>query len=734
MNKLFYIVCCWFSLTLVYGQNLAKVDSLKNIIKGFDNDTIIAKAYEQLTISFYPNNFDSVLFYGNKTLSYIQSLEPSDTSSKKVILKCQAKILNVKGNVFYMSGDVLKALTSYHKGIDVNKELKDLQAQASLMSNLAALYNSLGDIERSLEYNHKSLQMRESLNLSHDIAISLNNLGAIYTSQKEYESAHEFYSRSLKIRDSLGDKKGVSSVYNNLGILKKEEGKNQEALSYYFKGLAIDREIDNKDGIVISLINIGNYFKEKEDLDSAQKYYKKGLEISREINFLEDEIHCLNSISSIYLERDNIEQAKFYANLCFEKANEIGYPILIEGASQLLFEIYEEEGDVENALPMLKLAIQMKDSVFSEETQYSTIKNQTKYEYEKKKEIDEAIFEKQLALEKEEKAKQLILIIAIVIVLVLFSIFSFYVYRRLQITKKQNKLIEEQRLAVEEQKKEITHTHEKLAETTKELHDSIAYAELIQQAVLPTLKIEDLTKESFIYFNPKEKVSGDFYWIEQKDEYHGYAVADCTGHGIPGAFISMVGTILLNEIYNSKQIYVPNEILDELSRLVRLTLTNKDGHTMKDGMDISFAVLDNNTKMLYFSGANNPVWIVSRDSQKRINKETATPLLNENGLYLYEIKGDRQPVGDYGDCSHPFTLNSAHLEEGDAFYLFSDGFVDQFGGERGKKFKAKPFRSLLLSIYHQSMKEQEESLSARFESWRGDLEQIDDVTIMGVRV
>lgn len=715
----------------IYSQNL---DSIKNVIKSSNNDTIIVKSYEKLAIAFYPTEFDSVLFYGDKTLRYIQGLEPADTSSKKVLLQSQAKILNVKGNVFYMSGEVLKALSSYHKGIDVNKELKDLQAQASLMSNLAALYNSLGDIERSLEYNHKSLQIRERLNLSHDVSISLNNLGAIYTSQKEYESAYDFYSRSLKIRDSLGDKKGVSSVYNNLGILKKEEGKDEESLEYYLKGLSIDREIDNKDGVVISLINIGNYFKEKENLDSAQKYYKKGLDIAKEINYLEDEIHCLNSISSIYLERKDLQQAKYYAKLCFEKANEIGYPALIEDASQLLFIIYEEEGDVENALPMLKLAIQMKDSVFSEETQYSTIKNQTKYEYEKKKEIDEAIFEKQLALEKEEKAKQLILIVAIVIVLALFIIFLLYVYRRLQITKKQNKLINQQRLAVENQKKELTKTHDQLAETTKELHDSIAYAELIQQAVLPTLKIEDLTKESFIYFNPKEKVSGDFYWIEQKDEYHGYAVADCTGHGIPGAFISMVGTILLNEIYNSKQIHVPNEILDELSRLVRLTLTNKEGYTMKDGMDISFAVLDNNTKMLYFAGANNPVWIISKNPHKRINKATAIPLSVNEELYLYEIKGDRQPVGEYGDRAKPFTLNSAHLEEGDAFYLFSDGFVDQFGGEKGKKFKARPFREYLLSIYSQSMEEQEALLNAHFESWKGDLEQIDDVTIMGVRV
>jgi len=316
----------------------------------------------------------------------------------------------------------------------------------------------------------------------------------------------------------------------------------------------------------------------------------------------------------------------------------------------------------------------------------------------------------------------------------LVVLFLMFVYRRLQITKKQKVEIEVKKAEVEQQKVEIEAINEQLEEVSKEISDSINYAEMIQQAVLPSLELEDLKNEAFIYFNPKDRVSGDFYWLEQKGEYSGYCVADCTGHGIPGAFISMVGTILLNEIHNSKGINIPNQILDELSRLVKLTLTNKDGYTMKDGMDMSFVLLNNKTKVLHFSAANNPIWMVSSEPQKNINKEMVNPTFEKGGKYIYEIKGDKQPIGDYGDMAKPFTLHNAQLVEGDCFYLFSDGYVDQFGGERNKKFKAKAFRELLVAVNSETMEQQHKVLEQNFLDWKQDTEQIDDVTVMGVRV
>lgn len=212
-----------------------------------------------------------------------------------------------------------------------------------------------------------------------------------------------------------------------------------------------------------------------------------------------------------------------------------------------------------------------------------------------------------------------------------------------------------------------------------------------------------------------------------------FSVADCTGHGIPGAFISMIGTILLNEIHNSKSIYLPNEILNELNRLIQLSLTNISGNQMKDGMDISFCTLDKNTKTLRYAGANNPVWIVSKSASLKVNEKLIEPSVSST-RQLFEIKADKQPIGKYMDQQIPFTLHTIQLTEGDEVFLFSDGFADQFGGEKGKKFKYKPFKRLLLELSGLSCDQQKETIIRTYKEWKGKNEQVDDICIIGLKV
>ena len=598
-----------------------------------------------------------------------------------------ANALNSLGSSYTKIGDVSKALESFFLALDIETETKNKRGISFCLNNIGYLYNQQNDTENALVFYEKALKIQEELNLLHNLSISLTNIGKIYLGRKEFEKALNCYRKSLKIKEKLKNIRGIGILLGNIGLVYKRQGKYVKAHTYYNNALKIQDSIKDKVGVMKSRYYLGDLFFEWGDKGESTDNLLKSLKL----------------------------------------AQELGYPKELQEISLLLSEVYDERGEKLKALKMYKLAMRMKDSLINETNLKSTIQQKINYDYEKKKVLIRAENEKEIALGKIEEKKQKELTILFSLILGFVTLFLIFIYRKLKLTKKQKKIIEFQ-------KKELSFTHAKLAEASQEISDSIDYAELIQQAVLPSIKIEDLTKESFIYFNPKEKVSGDFYWIEQREEYHGYAVADCTGHGIPGAFISMIGTILLNEIYNSKKIYLPHEILDELSRLVRLTLTNKEGYTMKDGMDISFAVLDSKTKMLYFSGANNPIWIASKNPNKRINKTEDIPLSEKEGKYLYEIKGDKQPVGDYGDNVKPFSLNSAHLEEGDVFYLFSDGYVDQFGGERNKKFKAKPFRELLLTSFDEKMDDQLAILNEHFQSWKGDFEQIDDVTIMGIRV
>ncbi len=681
-------------------------------------------------------------------------------SKSKFYNQIKLEVLNNIGYYYLnFSGDLRKSISFFESGLRISLQTYNNEGQVAFFNNLGQVYYILGDIKKSIEYFSKSLEISENLNDEMTSATGYNNLGSIYFQNSDTLKALDFFQKSYQIRKKIGDKEGQSISLNNLAIINRDKGDFTKAIKIFMESLAIRRLTKDKLGIVNSLNTIGEVYLLELEMDSGLietpnfadscvLYFNEAIEISVELGDKFNATITYLKLARLNFLKGNFDTAKDFGLRSYNLALENDYADeLIEGAF-FLSKLYEFKGNDKEALKMYKLHKIMKDSLKNESTLKANIQQQTNYEFRKQKELDDVTHDKELALQLEDKKRQKIIIIAVASGLALVGIFLIFVYRRLQITKKQKVVIESQKkeveiahketerqkVVVEKQKVEVELINEQLEEVSKEISDSINYAEMIQTAVLPSLDISELKNEAFIYFNPKDRVSGDFYWLEQKEEYSGYCVADCTGHGIPGAFISMVGTILLNEIHNSKELNVPNKILDELSRLVRLTLTNKDGYTMKDGMDMSFVLLNNETKMLYFTGANNPVWIVSKDKEKKINKELAVPISDINGKYVFEIKGDKQPIGEYGENIKPFTLNSAQLEEGDSFYLFSDGYVDQFGGDRNKKFKAKPFRELLLSIQEKTMDDQKMILDQNFRDWKGDYEQIDDVTVMGVRV
>ncbi|MCT4582651.1 MAG: SpoIIE family protein phosphatase [Flavobacteriales bacterium] len=297
------------------------------------------------------------------------------------------------------------------------------------------------------------------------------------------------------------------------------------------------------------------------------------------------------------------------------------------------------------------------------------------------------------------------------------------------------KTIEEEKLLIEEQSHQIFEQKELLEEQHREIKQSIDYAQLIQEASLPEKKITDLIADSFLYYNPRDIVSGDFYWWEEKNDYILFCVADSTGHGIPGAFISLIGTILSNEIFYSKKLIYPNKILDELNKTVQITLEQHlPNPKIKDGMDLSFCCYNKQTKKLYFSGANNPVWLVRHNNHPLIhNSQPLAPNFTNNHSNLYEVKGDKQPIGLHAVKQHPFTLHEINIEKGDEIYLFTDGYADQFGGDKNKKFMSKRFKQLLTSNEGITMQKAKTLIDLNFSTWKGEYPQVDDVCVVGVR-
>ena len=301
---------------------------------------------------------------------------------------------------------------------------------------------------------------------------------------------------------------------------------------------------------------------------------------------------------------------------------------------------------------------------------------------------------------------------------------------------------------VVERTAEVVRQKEEIEEKNQDIMDSINYAEKIQRAILPQDEHkQQILPDSFVLFRPKDIVSGDFYWMSEKDGKVLFTSADCTGHGVPGAFMSMIGTSLLNETVNEKGITEPAKILDGVKAGVIKSLKQGEGGESKDGMDAALCAINHDRTIVEYAGANNPLYIIRRGETQLAdadgNKIELEPYLKENGLSLYEIKANKMPIAYYPGMEGTFTNHILRLQKGDSIYVASDGFPDQFGGPKGKKFKYKAFKRLLMSINNKSMEEQKEILNQKIEEWMDypnkleesdSFEQIDDICVIGVYV
>jgi serine phosphatase RsbU (regulator of sigma subunit) len=290
--------------------------------------------------------------------------------------------------------------------------------------------------------------------------------------------------------------------------------------------------------------------------------------------------------------------------------------------------------------------------------------------------------------------------------------------RKLRLEKiRLEQIVKERTEEVVKQKDEILQQRDEIAEKNKSITDSIEYAKRIQNAVLPSKEFaQEVLPEHFILFRPRDIVSGDFYWFTKKDNLLILIAADCTGHGVPGAFMSMLGVSFINEIVNKHEVKQAGDILTHLRADVKRTLsqTGKEGEA-KDGMDIALCVVDLENMKLQYAGAYNPMYMFRNNE-------------------LIEFKADRMPIGIYVKEKDTFTNNEIDLEKGDVFYIFSDGYQDQFGGDDGQKFKTKNFKEFLQQIHHKPMAEQRELLNTNIDKWRGKWEQVDDIIVFGVRI
>ncbi len=296
---------------------------------------------------------------------------------------------------------------------------------------------------------------------------------------------------------------------------------------------------------------------------------------------------------------------------------------------------------------------------------------------------------------------------------------SDHIARAIESVRAEEKL-RKQHLLVLQQKQAIT--------------DSISYARRIQKASLPSpAYMDNILSDYFTIYKPKDIISGDFYWVREIDDYIVVVVADSTGHGVPGALMSMLGVTLLNEQFRTFGIRQPGEILEHLRSKVKEILAQEgSANDQKDGMEMAIVIIDRKTKECQFAGANRPLLLFRKKEQLEEVERIPYPSLEYDDCELYTIKGDNQPIGVHWE-EQGFTNHLIKLQEHDSLYIFSDGFVDQYGGKKRKKFKTRNFKKLLLSVQTESMTNQRKLIEDAFEEWRGSYEQIDDVCVIGVR-
>jgi serine phosphatase RsbU (regulator of sigma subunit) len=511
-------------------------------------------------------------------------------------------------------------------------------------------------------------------------------LGNTYKDINDFQKTEEYYQKTLEIDLETGNKNGIANSYSNLATLK-----NQMADSLQ-----------------------GNMSSKRQHLMEAVNYAKKSLEIAKEIE---------------------------------------AYPI-INDASEALMLANKKLGNTSEAFKYAEIYISSRDTMFSAEKTSAIANAEKMFEAEKKQlQIDKLNKERQL--QQAQIKQQRYINWSVIVGIIMITIFSIIIVGRLRITRKQKRIIENQKIEVdgkntllEQQNEEIktqneivTKQKERIEEQQQKIADSINYALKIQKAVLPSNQYaQKVLNNHFILFMPHSTVSGDFYWITRVGQWSITAVADCTGHGVPGAFMSMLGVSFLNEIVRKNEIYQPAEILNELRKYVISalkqtaavdeSLMNNElyGGQLKDGMDISILAINKDEKKAMWAGAYNPLWLIRNSTNKDVQEAVKE---------VVEYKADKMPVAIHV-IMEPFTNHEFELHEGDKFYMFSDGFPDQFGGPKAKKFMRKRFKKLIAESAHLSMEDQGIKLQEVFNEWiknNGDThDQVDDVTVMGIEI
>lgn len=730
------------------GQNTVNDSLLKKLDKT-TVDSSKSNLYFAISLANTNTDPDTAIYFAKKALFF---------SQKSNFILGETEAYFALGKAYLNVGETEQSLNSLQQGLNASSKIKTLSTRGT--KAIANIYNSMGNTsfnfskyKEALGYYTKALKLREVIKDSIGVIASYNNLGLIHYIKGDYKQALQNYFISLKKAEEINDEKGMALAYNNIGKVYMDQGQLDNAFVYFTKALekakkknipssisaasyniadiliskkkyeaalvnaniaySIGKQTNNNINMANALDLMGQIYLSLKNYDKALEKEMEALKLSEDADNKINIVGVLISISRIYLEQKNYPKAIEFGVKSLALSQEIKSRTSTEIASNVLSECYAQTNNYQKAYEMERLSRIMHDSVLSETSQQELLKQSISYDYEKQALTDSLKYEAdkkittvktQETLRAEQNKR-----IALWIGLALAVLFGAVLFNRFKITQKQKTTIEEQNHTLEI-------THHQLEETTKQIQDSILYSKEIQNIFLKSLVNENkYFKDALLIYKPKDVVSGDFYWYKEDGNNLYVVVGDCTGHGVPGAIISVLAIQSLEKVINNN---TENLLLHTLSSQIREEFNayyDKDRH-VSIGLDYSVICLNRAEEKLYLSGSGSTILL--KDKNNKIISESFESI----------NIGGNMPV-----IYHPKTV-FYDFNEIRSVFLYTDGVIDQRGGEKNKKFGTAQLKSLLENLNTNGTHETLVKIENTLLNWKGNNVQMDDITLLGLQV
>lgn len=732
VNKRFIVVIIFIILSVVFCKGNQTSIALDSLIKEIEQQSDTQKTEAYLSLSWKYNT-------SQPKLAYKYAFNALQLAIKLSLPEKIAEAHNCLGVAYFYLGEYEYALEQYNAALLLGINLNNKMICARSFTNIALIYEMKGNYDKAIQYLFKALSLHDNIENSKQLAEIYANIGYLYYKQgyTQYPKSLDYYYKALKIYEKLKNNKGIASTNDKIGNLFHEKAIHEpanrqvnlnQALLYHENAMQIRQMRNDTRGIATSLLNIGIIYAEFEMYDKAEEKFKEAIKISMAADDKTSLVHTYYNYGYLKAQEKKYADAVKNYNLSIQYAIPLDYKEWLATNYYDLAEVFATMQQYKDAYYNLNRYVKIKDTLFNAETYNKIAEIQNQFEIEThRKEI--ALLRKENDLQAAKMSKQSQLFLLSLFISLLVVVLLVIIYRSYKRKREDSTLLKQQNLEILQQKEEIMTQRDEIELRNKITTDSIRYARRIQDEICPSHEhIIQWFPEYFILSLPKDIVSGDFHWMSLPSQVKMqtdpalrnqvfFSVIDCTGHGVSGAFMSIIGYNLLNRAIKERHLLCPAAFLNFLDKELKKIFHKKNSNILlKEGMDLAICKYDKHAKILEYAGSCNPM-IIFRAGQ------------------IIEVKGEGQPLGITDETDFvEYTSQSLQLQEGDILYLFSDGYIHQFGGAFNRKISNKGFKNMIKEMQFLPMKNQQEYLYDKFKEWKGAQLQIDDVLIWGIKI